>query len=359
MKNIYHSLLAVIAGASQKELGRQIKYLKVENEILRSKLPKQITVTRKERQRLLKFGRPLGQAIRRLISIVTPRSFFRWLEEERKRGSRPAVKKGRPRTKEDIRRLIVKLAKENQWGYTRILGELRKLRLTSISRNTVKAILRENGLDPGPQRGEGTWDEFITQHAQSLWQCDFFCKRSVTLKGIRYVYVLAFLNVKTRRVILSPATYQPKPAWVIAQAESFVRQAREQKLPVTLVQRDRDSKFPPEFAKVLKHHHIGVKPGAFRSPNTNAFVERFVQSIQQECLDRVIIFGERHMTHLCQEYLAYYHEDRPHQGLENKVPTRQKSHSSKKSAGDTISLTEIRCKQRLGGLLKSYSRRAA
>ncbi len=104
--------------------------------------------------------------------------------------------------------------------------------------------------------------------------------------------------------------------------------------------------------------------GVFRSPNTNTFVERFIQSIQQECLDRFVIFGEQHMDHVCREYLAHYHNERPHQSLENEPVTAPKKRGRPKSRrgnveDEIVPLAEVRCKARLGGLLKSYSRKAA
>jgi putative transposase len=210
MYSIYHSLLLVIAGATQKELARQVKYLKIENDILRAKLPARITITRKERQRLLKFGRKLGKALHAIVTIVSPGTFLRWIREERAESKTKSVpQRGRRRKPEQIRRLIIKLAKETGWGYTRILGELKKLGIHSITRSTVKNILKEKGLDPGPKRGEGTWDEFLKQHAASLWQCDFFTQKVVTIKGVREVFLLAFLHVETRRVIVTPATLHP------------------------------------------------------------------------------------------------------------------------------------------------------
>jgi putative transposase len=178
------------------------------------------------------------------------------------------------------------------------------------------------------------------------------------------VFVLAFLNVKTRQVILSPATLHPNEVWVVAQAESFVKQARGSGLPITYVQRDRDRKFTKSFDAKLKSLRVKMKPGALRSPNTNAFVERFIQSIGQECLDRFVILGEQHMDHVCQEYLAHYHEERPHQSLENEPITAPKKRGRPKTKRGNVEnevapLNEIRCKQRLGGLLKSYSRNAA
>ena len=116
MVGLFRSLLLVIAGSSQKELARQIRYLKVENQILLSKLPARITVTPIERQRLVKFGAKLGRALRQLVTIVAPGTLLRWIRETNKHAARPAAKRGRRRTPLQIRRLILKLARENGWG---------------------------------------------------------------------------------------------------------------------------------------------------------------------------------------------------------------------------------------------------
>jgi putative transposase len=365
MTNVFQSLLLVIAGATQKELARQIKYLKVENEILRSKLPKRITVTPKEKNRLVRFAQKLGgKVLRQLTTIVAPSTLLGWIRAEKKHPKKPAAKRGRRRTPEEIRKLILKLAKENEWGYTRILGELKKLGVHSISRNTVKRILKDAGFDPGPQRGEKTWDGFLKQHAASLSQCDFFSQRVLTPKGIREAFVIAFLNVKTRQVLLSPATLHPNEEWAVAQAEALVTRARSQGLPVARVQHDRDTKFTRAFDAQLKRSQVKVVKNPFRAPNTNAFVERFIQSIELECLERFLIFGTQHMDHLCAEYLAHYHEERPHQSLGNEPLNKPKPRGRPKTkrgqlTDEIVPLSEIRCQQRLGGLLKSYSRKAA
>ncbi|MGV3607188.1 MAG: integrase core domain-containing protein [Planctomycetaceae bacterium] len=362
MAQLFQSLLLLIATASKNELARQIKYLKVENEILRSKLPARITVTTKERSRLVRFAKKLGTAIYGLATIVTPQTVMRWLKEDREGKNQTPVKRGRRRTSQEICLLVVKLARENNWGYTRILGEIRKLGIKSISRNTVKRILAEHGFDPGPTRGEGSWDEFLKRHAASLWQCDFFSQKTVTFQGIREAFVLAFLNVKTRQVILSPATHHPNEAWVLAQTNSFMEQAKELKIPIGLVQHDRDTKFTRKFDELLKQQKVKPIRNAFRAPNTNAYIERFVQSIGQECLDQFVIFGTGHLDHLCQEYLEHYHHERPHQALDNEPLIRPKPRGRPKDKNESkavVRLKDIRCKERLGGLLKSYSRRAA
>ena len=125
-----------------------------------------------EKRRLLKFGRKLGVQLRDLISIVSYQTFVRWIREKEvshaEKRSASARKPGRPRTPDDVRELVLKLARENNWGYTRILGELRKLGIKSVSRQTVKMILKEHGIDPGPKRGKGSWDEFLKIHADTL-----------------------------------------------------------------------------------------------------------------------------------------------------------------------------------------------
>src|SRR6478736_1923932 len=227
MRNIYNALLLLIAGATSKQLARQVAYLRVENKILRSKLSARVTVTAQERNRLVRFGAKLGKARDQLVSIVHPDTLRRWIRESRQQRKLKPVKVGRRPTAESIRRLIVKLARETGWGYTRILGELKKLGIKSVSRNTVKRILKANGLDPGPKQGIGTWDEFLKIHAATLWQCDFMSVKALTPKGFRDLFMLVFLHVGTRRASVSPATYHPNEAWVCDQARAFVKHAQK------------------------------------------------------------------------------------------------------------------------------------
>jgi putative transposase len=231
------------------------------------------------------------------------------------------------------------------------------LGIRSVSRNTVKNTLAAHGLDPGPRRGLGTWDEFLKIHAATLWQCDFFSKRVLTPIGFRELFVVVFLHVGTRRVFLTPATRHPNEAWVIEQAKAFVRHARAKNLGAEIIMHDRDTKFTAGFDAVLKK--AGPKPrrSAYRAPNTAAYVERFVQSIKQECLDYFVVVGERHMDHLCKEFIEHYHTERPHQGLGNELP--KPGRKKRKRQPDLIPLGDIACCTRLGGLLKHYHRKAA
>lgn len=167
---LFRRLLGVLSGSTQDDLRRQVQYLKAENEILRAKIQGPIRLKPEERSRLVKLGKPLGRAIQSIISVVSPKTFLRWVRQDdkikpKKRGGRTP---GRPRTPVDIRRLVLRIARETGWGYTPILGELRKLGIRSISRATVVNILKEARLPTGPERDEATWNEFVKSHAQTL-----------------------------------------------------------------------------------------------------------------------------------------------------------------------------------------------
>ena len=167
MPRMLDLLWLLLAAATDRQLTRMVEYLKAENRILRDRLPDKIAVTPREKRRLLKYGAPLGAAIRELITIVHPRTVLRLRASDKPASAKTASTRepGRPRTAEPLRDLVLRLAKETGWGYTRILGELKKLGVRGASRSTVVNILKEAGLDPGPTRGKGTWADFIRRHA--------------------------------------------------------------------------------------------------------------------------------------------------------------------------------------------------
>ena len=133
----------------------------------------QIRTTPAERSRLLEYGKRLGDTIKELITIVTPRTFMRWVQAEDSKAPKRLKNGGRPAISDTIRELVIRIARETGVGYSKILGELKKLGIHKISRTTVINILKEEGLDPGPNRGRGSWDEFLKIHAKTLWACAF------------------------------------------------------------------------------------------------------------------------------------------------------------------------------------------
>ena len=191
-------------------------------------------------------------------------------------------------------------------------------------------------------------------HAATLSQCDFYAKRVLTLRGWRDLYVLVFLHVESRRVFITLSTFHSNEEWTTLQVEKLLEHARLEELPLETLRHDRDKKFTAKVDAAFQAMDIRVVKSAYRSPNTNAFVERFIQTLQRECLDHFIVFGEQHMDYLVSAFMDFYHEDRPHQGKENQLLT-----SNKESPPDIVSLGSIKCRERLGGVLKHYHRQAA
>ena len=238
---------------------------------------------------------------------------------------------------------------------TRILGELRKLGITRISRQTVKNILKEHELDPGPLRGKGTRDEFLRIHAATLWQCDFVTKRMWTITGFVDLYLLVFIHLETRRCWISPCTVSPDSAWVCQQARNFQMDAEDLELPVTIVMRDNDTKFSKQFDAVFEGCGTKIKRNTPLSPNLRAHVERFIQTLKVECLDKFVIVAQRHLNYVCREFTAHYNRERPHEPRSHLPPACETPPEPVK----TLSARDIVCTTRLGGLLRSYERRAA
>ena len=358
MTRLLEPLWLLLAAATDRKLTRMVEYLQAENKILRSKLPRVIQVTPGERRRLLRLGQKLGSAIQHLITIVHPRTFARWLQEDqalaRERRCRQMKRKpGRPMTAQQSRKLVLRIADATGWGYTRILGELKKLRVR-LSRSTVKNILIAAGYDPGPDRSPGSWTDFVKRHAATLWASDFITARTWTTRGVIDVYILFFIHIGTRRVYVSGVSSQPDANWVAQQARNFCMTSEEWDLPAKMLIIDHDSKYSKGFDAVLEAEGIEVKRVGPRAPNMNAYAERWVQSLRNECLDFFLILGEKHLWHIVKEYEAYYNEERPHQGIGNKPILGEETEPD-----DVLPFpSKVQCHERLGGLLKSYSRAA-
>jgi putative transposase len=358
MSRIFHPLLYILFSTPRQELARQVYFLKIENQKMRNRLPEVLRTTSEERRELVKAARGLSkETLRELVTIVSPATLIGWMNVEdrpQSKKKRSTRKPGRPRTPVDIRALVIRIAQETGWGYSRIRGEMRRLGF-HLSRQTVKNILVDYGIDPGPKRGKGTWDEFLKIHWHTLWQCDFFSKRVWTWRGPIDLYLLVFLEVGSRKAWISTATAHPDSAWVAQQVRNFTMDLPDGDRKQAFVFHDRDSKFTEQFRDILKAEGLRPKKLAVAAPNTNAFVERFIQTIQQECLDHFVVVGQRHLDHIVCEFLRYYHEVRPHQGVGNVTLDRA---TTKDPPTETVARNtgDIVRDDWLGGLLKSYRR---
>lgn len=251
--------------------------------------------------------------------------------------------------------MVIKIATETGFGYTRIIGELRKLGIKKISRQTVRNILKEEGIQPGPNRTSDSWNDFLKRHGETLWGCDFFSVKSVTAKGIRELYVLVFICLKTREAIVSESTQHPDSAWVCEQTQSFIEQSRGRKAKPKVIIHDRDTKFTKEFTETLKRSEIKTSPLPIASPNLNGRCERFIETIKLECLAKFIIFGKRHLDYLISEFTTYYNTHRSHTACDHLPPVRELP----KEEVETLKIAEVKVVSHVGGLVKSFERKAA
>jgi len=245
------------------------------------------------------------------------------------------------------------LARENRgWGYDRIVGALANLG-HAISDRTVGNILRRHNLAPAPERSRTTtWKEFIRSHMDVLAGADFFTVEVLTWRGLVTYYVLFFIEVGCRRVSLGGITRHPDACWMEQVARNATMQDTGYLNGCRYLLHDRDQKFCREFRDTLAAGGVECTPIPARSPNLNAHAERWVRSIKEECLSKLILFGETSLRRVVSQYLEYYHQERNHQGKGNLLlfPTSTPSEMSRHCA--------IRCRERLGGLLKYYTRAA-
>jgi putative transposase len=233
---------------------------------------------------------------------------------------------------------------------------LRKLGIPNVSRSTVANILRTAGFDPGPKRGEGTWSAFLARHAATLWASDFISVRTLTATGVGELYLLFFIHIGSRRVIVSAPTANPDSAWVAQQARNASMQVQEQNLTLDYLIIDCDTKYTHSFDAVFEAEGAEIIRVGPRAPNLNSHAERWVRSLREECLDHFLICGPRHLDHIVKEYVEHFNLERPHQGVGN-VPLPV-------AAGNEPPVLKfpsgkVKCRQRLGGLLKHYYRAAA
>lgn len=336
---IFQYFLTTLGQMVHADLVRENEYLRVENKILRSKLPKHVRTTYPEKLKLIHYGLRLGGKIKEVISIVNYVTFRRWVVAF-KEGSLNTKRIGRPRkTTQEIMEIILRMAIENlNWGYTRIMGELNKLGI-SLGRNTIKKCMIDNGLNPAPVRYEDSWDAFIKRTFETLYACDFFSREIWTPFGKKVMFVLFFINIRTRKVHIAGITDHPSELWMVNRAK-YMEEFFEDDTKKILI-RDGDKKFTQKFDDIFKIHNTLVKKLPYRSPNLNPYAESWVSVIFRECIDKFFIFGESHFEYLVRQYTSFYNEKRPHSSLGYLPPEP---------------VGNIKCESRLGGVLKHYYR---
>jgi transposase InsO family protein len=348
-------LLAYVTGSVNQELLLRNEYLAAENRILRAKLPSRLRLSNPERTTLTEIGKRLGRkALREVACVAKPETILAWyrrLVAQKFDGSKHRQYPGRPPVSSEVEALVVKIARENSgWGYDRIVGALANLN-HQLSDQTVKNILRRHGIAPAPKRSQvTTWKDFLATHMNVLAGCDFFTVEVLSWRGLVTYYVLFFLHLESRRITVAGITRHPDEAWMEQIGRSATQESWGHLPPCRYVLHDRDTKFCASFRSALASGGVKTIPLPAKSPNLNAFAERWVRSVKQECLSKVILFGAAPLSRVLAEYSRYYHHERNHQGKGNRLlfpEVNEKCDPQRRS---------IECRQRLGGLLKYYRR---
>ena len=328
-----------------------------ENRILRNQITGRLRLSDSERKALADIGQRLGkQALKEVAKIVKPDTILGWhrtLVAQKFDGSQRRKALGRPKIDQELEALVVRMAQENRsWGYDRIVSALANLEYT-ISDQTVGNILKRHGLVPAPERKTTTtWKEFIRTHLDVLVATDFFTAEVWTLSGLVTYYVLFFIHLGSRQLHIAGVTPHPTAQWMMQVARNLTMEEWGFLSPGQYLIHDRDGKYCPAFQQLIDAAGVTRVPLPPRSPNLNAYAERWVRSVKEECLSRLILFGEASLRHALTQYVAHVHHERNHQGKGNVLLFPAVNQ-------DTEHERPIRCRERLGGLLKYYTRDAA
>jgi transposase InsO family protein len=349
-------ILAYISGTVDQELLLRNEYLIAENRILREQVNGRLLLADSEKKTLAEIGYRLGRkTLEDVANAAKPDTILGWyrkLVAQKFDGSKARRKVGRPRVDDDIEQLMVRMARENPgWGYDRIAGALANLG-HRVSDQTVGNVLRRHGIAPAPQRKHTTtWAAFIRAHLAVLAGTDFFTVEVFTLRGLVTYYVLFFIHLESRKVDIAGITVHPDERWMQQMARNVTMEGVGALQGCRYLLHDRDTKYTRSFRAIIESGQVTPLAIPARSPNLNAYAERWVRSVKEECLFKLILFGERSLRRALTEYVAHFHAERNHQGKGNvllfaPVAVRHRAGT-------------VRCREKLGGLLRYYDREAA
>jgi transposase InsO family protein len=348
-------LIAVSGWMNQRQL-QVIDYLREENHVLREQLGgRRLRLNDDQRRRLAAKAKGLGRKLlAEVATIVTPETLFAWhrkliaqkYDGIGKRGP------GRPRIADEIEALVIRMAEENrEWGYRRIQGALSNLG-HQIARSTIADILQRRGIEPAPERKrKATWKEFLSRHWELIVAADFFTVEVWTRRGLQRFIVLFFIELSTRRAEIGGIAATVNGLWMNQIGRNLTDSMDGILNGKRYLIHDRDPLFTGEFLETITS--VGVESVKLppRSPNLNAYAGRFVRSIKESCLDRMIFFGEGALRKGIDEFVMHYHGERNHQGLGNRLIVPDEGEAGYRGA--------VLRRERLGGMLNYYYYRAA
>ena len=357
--NPFKTILELVAKEQvEPALLAQVDYLRAENKFLHKQL-KGEKLTDTQRGELAKLAYKMKEFNKELldlnVTIVKPATILEWHRKfvrNKFDGSKNRQTIKIKRITKEIEAEIVRIALEEdkKAGYGKIAGYLEDLGI-SFSKTTIKKILKKHGIDPAPDREfDLTWKEFINVHANIMWGCDFFTHEVWSKAGLVTYYVLVFIHLGTRRLEIVNMTQNPTEEWTIQQARNFLydMDACSEKANMRYLIHDRGSQFTKTFDKTFTKNELGedIETKTVTCAQMNGRCERVIQSIQNECADKIIFLGERMLRYALKEYQNFYNTERHHQGIDNVIPFPSKNEMPLEG--------KRKCKTRLGGLLRKY-----
>jgi putative transposase len=354
-------LLDLIWVARRADIDKDVEILLLRQQvrILQRKQPRSPRISRWEKltlvllvSKLTTLSTSARARLTQVVLLFKPDTLLKWHRElvRRKWAIRKGAPRGRPAISRELEGLILRLAKDNPtWGYGKLEGELLKLGY-EIGRSTIRDVLKRKHVPPAPKRAQhgSTWRTFLRHYQGEILACDFFTVETAWLKTL---YVLFFIEVGSRRVHLAGCTTNPTSAWVVQQACQFSWQIQNRTVPVRFLIHDRDTKFSAAFDTVFTAEDVTIIHTPVQAPNANAFAERWVRSVREECLDKILILGQGHLRRVLIAYLEYYNHARPHQGIDQQCPVPLVRSAARDGP--------IERRDILGGVLHDYYRRAA
>ena len=275
------------------------------------------------------------------LQVVRPETVVRWHRQGFRRywAWKSRHRRGRPAIGTEVRDLIRRMSRANPlWGAPRIHGELLKLGLT-VSQATVSKYMPRQRRPPSQ-----VWRTFLKNHAQDLIALDFFTVPTATF---RVLFVLVVLSHGRRRLRHFNITEHPTAEWT---GRQLIEACGPEDSPRYLI-RDRDQVYGERFSRQARMLDIRETVTAPRSPWQNAYAERVIGSIRRECLDHIVVIGERHLRGILSNYVDYYNETRTHLALAKDAPEPRSAQTP--SQGRVVEVP------RVGGLHLEYRRRAA
>ncbi len=280
--------------------------------------------------------------------LVQPETVLRWHRELVRRRWAAFGRRfgpGRPGLDPELQKLILQMAKDNpSWGCVRVRGELLKLG-HRVSATAIRKLLRRNRIGPAPGRSRYTWKAFLRAQASAIVLTDFLSVDTVLLKRL---YVILYMELATRRVIWFAVTDRPDAAWVTQQARNVSWELNYLGVSARFLIHDHDAKYGGGSDRVFAGDGVVVIRTPIAAPKANSHVERQIGSTRRECLDWILILNRRHLERVLTEWVEHYNQARPHRGLDLQTPIAR--------SDPVVTSGPIRCDERLGGLLREYSR---